>query len=296
MCPRRATTRVVVRIEVDSHAAHCPVVIRIETVRWVGRLAPILTVLPFVVKSPVGIHHAVEGWVSCLGKHAGRKRVAKADVMLGRDLPVGTGRDAHPLIYARAVKLILLPPKRIQARQLRDAAILYVLASTVKDGAKDIPATLAPVHIHLLAEVGRLALIPTGSCVEPEAIACAPHRVDADHGLHRGVVACTRIANDLHVADVGRVQLIQLREIAHLTAVDVDLGLTLSKDGENALVIGRQRGQPTKHIIRRTSLTQHRALHRRHERIALQSDSRSLSPYRHLAQLHGFGIQRDGHA
>ena len=216
--------------------------------------------------------------------------------MLGRDLPVGTSRDAHPLIYARAVKRVLLPPKRIQARQLRDAAILYVLAATVKDGAKDIPATLAPIHIHLLAEVGRLALIPTGSRVEPEAIACAPYCVDTDHSLHRGVVACARIANDLHVADVGRVQLIQLREVAHLTAVDVDLGLTLSKDGENALVIRRQRGQPTKHIIRRTRLTQHRALHRRHERIALQSDSRPLSPYRHLAQLRGFGIQRDGHA
>ena len=264
--------------------------------RRIGRFAPLPAVLPFVVKSIVGVDDAVEHRVSRLGKHAGRKRVAESGVMLRRNLPIGSGRDAHPLIHARSVKLVFLPPKRIQARQLRDAAILYVLAATVKDGAKDIPATLAPVHIHLLAEVGRLALIPTGSCVEPEAIACAPHRVDTDHGLHRGIVACAGIANDLHIADVGRVQLIQLREVAHLTAVDVDLGLTLSKDGENALVIRRQRGQPTKHIIRRTRLTQHRALHRRHERIALQSDSRSLGPYRHLAQLRGFGIQRDGYA
>ena len=208
MRTRRAAARVEIDVEVDPQATHRTVVIRIETVRWIVRRTACIVAMPFVVKGRVGVNHAVESRVIDVVAQGWRDRVAEADVMLRRDLPIGASRDAHPPVDTHGVKRILLLPKCIEARLLRDTAVDEVRPAAVKNGAEHVPAALAPIHVQLLAQVGRLTLVPARPCIESEAISGMPHRVDADHRLHRSLVACARIADDLHVTYVGRVQLI----------------------------------------------------------------------------------------
>ena len=208
MRARRAAARVEIDVEVDPQAAHRPVVIRIETVCRVVRRTACIVAMPFVVKGRVGVNHAVESRVVDVVAQGWRERVAEADVMLRRDLPIGASRDAHPPIDTRGVQRILLLPKCIEARLLRDATVDKVRPAAVKDGAEHVPAALAPIHVQLFAQVGRFALVPARPRIESEAISGVPHRVNADHRFHRSIVACAGIADNLHVAYVSRVQLI----------------------------------------------------------------------------------------
>ena len=140
MRTRRASARVEIDVEVDPQAAHRAVVIRIETVRWVVRRAACIVAMPFVVKGRVGVNHAVESRVVDVVAQGWRERVAKADVVRGRDLPIGARRDAHPPIDARGVERVLLLPEGIEAGLLRDAAVDEVRPAAVERGAEDVPA------------------------------------------------------------------------------------------------------------------------------------------------------------
>ena len=208
MRTRRASARVEIDVEVDPQTAHRAVIIHIETVRWIVRRTACIVAMPFVVKGRVGVNHAVESRVVDVVAQGWRERIAEADVMLRRDLPIGASRDAHPPVDTRGVKRILLLPKCIKARLLRDATVDKVRPAAVKDGAKHVPAAPSPIRIQLLAQVCRFTFVPARPRIESEAISGVPHRIDADHHLHRSIVACAGIADNLHVAYVGRVQLI----------------------------------------------------------------------------------------
>ena len=57
---RRVAARVEVGIEVNPQAAHLPIIVSVDSVRRIRRFAPLPAVLPFVVKSIVGVNDTVE--------------------------------------------------------------------------------------------------------------------------------------------------------------------------------------------------------------------------------------------
>ena len=126
-------------------------------------------------------------------------------------------------------------------------------------GAEQLQATLTVFHFQIVVSrplpvVGHLA-----ECLYAKAVTLRKNGLDADNGIHLGIVLGTRRGDDVHPLDVVRLQLFQFLSTLHFFVVDVDFGRTFGKDGEVAITT-LYLWQHRKHIVSGADIFQQRVL------------------------------------
>ena len=129
--------------------------------------------------------------------------------------------------------------------------------------------------------------------LDTEAVALRSECPDADHGIHLGIVLCTRCGDDIDVLDVIRLELLQFLGVAHLLVVDVNLWLALRQDGEFAIASLYHR-QHRQQIVGRPHVMQERVLHLYRHSARSHPVLRHRTFHGHIADGVRLGLQCNG--
>ena len=160
-------------------------------------------------------------------------------------------------------------------------------------GAEQLQATLTVFHFQIVVSrplpvVGHLA-----ECLYAKAVTLRKNGLDADNGIHLGIVLGTRRGDDVHTLDVVRLQLFQFLSTLHFFVVDVDFGRAFGKDGEIAFAT-LHAGQHGENIVCCSDIFQHRVLNIHGHAARGHLVLRNLSLYCHIPQGICVGLHPNG--
>ena len=130
--------------------------------------------------------------------------------------------------------------------------IVVSIIEFVSRTSRQLQAIAAIIHIELIVSVPVFPIISRRACIETEAVAHLTHRVNADNGTHRGIVASSRIGYYLNILNVRRVKTFYLSCVSYLSVVYIDNCCSSTYNRIAAFFTTQQRNA-LKHIVARTS-------------------------------------------
>ena len=129
--------------------------------------------------------------------------------------------------------------------------------------------------------------------LQAQPVALWLQRLDADHGVHLGIVSRSGCGDDVHALHVSRLQLPELAGVAYLLVVDVDLRLALGHHGVLPIGALHQR-QHREQVGGRAYVVEDGVLHVDSHAAMRHLVLRNLAFHRDAVQGIGLRLQRDG--
>ena len=107
-------------------------------------------------------------------------------------------------------------------------------SSACPQRSKDVQAIFTVVHVKRNCLFVFTALLPASPCINTETVASLADSLNPHNSTNRSIVLGPRISNEFYVLDICRFQLLQLPQITHFPAIDVDNGGSFA---ENLILI-----------------------------------------------------------
>ena len=261
-----------VEIEINTEVTHLTIIVCVgEQSQGLGLLAGLLGI-EMVYKPAVLQHILVIDDLVGTSQEMRQVSTCSHKVIVG-DLPVDTG-----IIY----QLVVLPRHGVGTGLLKQLgrmcnflqrAMLLVVHVVVPDAAKDIYSTCSVVQAELgIGGVDIVAqiLFVCEDEVDAQTLTLLTLRTNAYHSPYCGVVLCSRVIDDLHVADVLTAQAFQLIHVTQLTAVEIDERRALAQH-LRAVLTARHSRHLDEHLRCRTGVGQCRTLNTCNQRISFHT-------------------------
>ena len=272
---------IVIGIEVDVQFSHfANVVSRKDFVRNGSGCAVHLRlymVVERIVFKHIGREIAVS--VVCTDKQIGEE--TRTNRVVGTEL---VGCRKRIVVVCIAVFSLFNPlvGPQINRMNLVGSGLIFVsIIEFVSRTSRQLQAIAAIIHIELIVCVPVFPIISRRACIETEAVAHLTHRVNADNGTHRRIVASPRIGYYLNVLNVRRVKTLYFGCVGYLSVVYIDNCCTTSDD-RIAAFLARQQRNTLENVVARACFCQRRTHNR---------GNKGIVSYRHLGAL-----RRNGYA
>ena len=189
------------------------------------------------------------------------RREGQAQGMVGVEVVVHSGVvlqlcPAAPDGQVNACEELVFPDLQLLLHVLFHAVVAIVEGH----GGEGLQAAGAVFEGQVVVGVPLVVLPRLAGGHQAEAVALRLQRLDANDGVHLGIVFRPRRGDDVHVLDVHRLELPELVGVAHLLVVDVDFGLALGHYGELA-VLALHQGEHGKQVVGGAHVAEDAVLH-----------------------------------
>ena len=150
---------------------------------------------------------------------------------------------------------------------------------------KSLQSASAVFQGQVVVVVPLVVLPRLSGCHQTESVALGLQRLDANDGIHLGIVLGTRSRNHVDALDIYRLQLFQFALIAYLFIIDIDLRLALGQHLKLA-ILTLNHGYHRQQVVSRTHIMQNGVLHiHRHpplSRLILRYLALDLHTFHHI--------------